>query len=87
MKILQPETVQLVPVTVTLNDVAVEPDVVELAVALGGERPTVWAAPTVAGDVWGVLVTTPASGLYTVYARVASSPETPVIVCGTYAVP
>lgn len=88
MQVLQPETVQVVPVTVTVDDVAVDAADVELAVARDEARPDTWAAPTVlAGGKYGVLVSDLTSGVWTVYARVSANPETPVIPCGKFAVP
>lgn len=86
---LQRETVELVPVTVTVDGTALtvaDVGTIQLAIALNGERPTTWAAPTVVGSKYGVLVDTPAPGNWTVYAKVSSTPETPVIDCGHFIV-
>lgn len=84
--VFQRETIEFLPVEVTLDGVAVTAGV-ELAITAGVARPTTWAAPTSLGGRIGVLIGNgQAVGVYTVWARItdAGSPEVPVIVLGTY---
>lgn len=89
---LQRETVQMVPVTLTKTvagvTTALGPAGVEVAYVRDAVRPVEadWASPTIDGDDWGPLVSTPTSGRYTVYARFTAAPETPVIPCTTFVV-
>ena len=79
------ETVEFQPVTVTVNGVAVTTGV-EFAVAESGSRPVTWAAPATLGGRIGVMVEDLTPGDWTVWARVTSSPEIPVIDCGYFTV-
>jgi hypothetical protein len=83
------ETVEFQPVEVTVDGVAVTDDV-ELAILAGATRPAEldWEAPTVLGAAIGVMVNGPVlgPGTYTVWARVTSYPEVPVINCRTFRV-
>lgn len=75
------ETVEFIPVTVTVDGVQVTQGV-EFAVVLGQARPTTWAAPTTLDGQIGVLISGLTPGSWVIYARVSASPETPVIKCG-----
>jgi hypothetical protein len=54
----------------------------EFAVVADGARPTAWTASTTLSGNTGILITGLTPGFYRVWARVTSSPETPVIECG-----
>ncbi len=77
------ESVELVPVTVTVDGVATTAGVT-LALTTDRARPTTWSAPTVIGPASGWLLDgTLTPGLYRLWARVSSAPETPVVEVGT----
>lgn len=79
------ETVEFQPVEVTVNGTAVTSNVT-FCVAAVGERPSTFGtAVTLSGEI-GVMVTGYDPGTYTVWAKVASSPETPVLDCGSFRV-
>ena len=79
------ETVEFQPVTVTINGTAVTTGVT-LAVVTAGSRPVTFSTPTTIGPNIGVMVTGLTPGAWEVYAKVASSPEIPVILCGWFQV-
>jgi hypothetical protein len=79
------ETIEFQPVTVTVDGVAVTTGV-QLCTVPNGSRPTGWAAPTALSGKIGVMVTGLAPGLYGIWAQITSSPEIPVINCGTISV-
>lgn len=79
------ESVEFVPVTVTVDGATVTTGV-ELAVVQDGERPTVWAAPVTLSGQIGVMTGTYAVGTWRVWARVTSNPEVPVVDCGYFRV-
>lgn len=79
------ETVEFQPVEVKV-DGAVVTDGVQLALTTGSDRPTDWNDPTVVAGGIGVMVEGLAVGTYHVWAKVTSSPETPVVDCGTFRV-
>jgi hypothetical protein len=72
------ETVEFTPITVTVDGVPVVDDV-EIAITPMGERPTTWQPAPVLGGRIGVMISALDPGWHTAWARVASSPETPVI--------
>lgn len=72
------ESVELIAVEITRNDVAVTE--FELTLSILGARPEDWAAPTVAGSIKGYMLPgdlEPTS--YMLWARVTALPEIPVI--------
>lgn len=76
------ETVEFQPVTVAINGLSVLVGI-QFALTSGTARPTTWANPaTVSGKI-GVMITGLAPGIWTVWAKVVYSPETPVINCGS----
>jgi len=75
------ETVEFAFPTVTVDDVVVTTGVT-FALFANGTRPTTWDAPTIEDGRIGVMLTGLTPGLYRIFAKVASSPETPVIDCG-----
>lgn len=75
------ETVEYIPVPVTLNG-TVTTTGVEFAVAADGSRPSVWTAATVLSGATYVLISGLTPGAWRVWARVSAAPETPVIECG-----
>ena len=75
------ETVEFAPITVKVDGVEVLTGVT-VSVVAAGVRPTVWVAPTTLDGKIGVMVTGMTAGLYDIWAKVVSSPETPVIYCG-----
>jgi len=77
------ETVEFIPVTVTVDGVAVTSGVT-FAVVADGVRPSTFSAATTLGGEIGVLITTPTIGRYTIWAKVTASPEAVVINCGSY---
>ena len=79
------ETVEFLPVTVTVDGAAVTTGVTFAVVTLG-TRPTTFVAPTTLGGKIGVMVGGYAAGYWQVFAKVVSSPETPVIDCGYFSV-
>jgi hypothetical protein len=75
------ESIDFQPVTITVDGAAVTTGV-QVALTPNGTRPTVWDNPvTVAGKI-GVMVQGLTPGLYTIWAKVTSAPETPVLNCG-----
>ena len=83
----QRETYEFLPVTVTVNGTAVTDDV-EFAVVDLESRPDTFGAATTIGTAIGVMVNGTALGVGTfrVFAKVTSSPEVPVIDCGSFRV-
>lgn len=80
------ESIEFQPVTVTLNGLNITAGVL-FQVAPTGDRPTgAWVAPTTLSGVIGVMVSGQLPGVYTVWAQIASSPETTVLNCGSYIV-
>lgn len=79
------ETVEFIPVTVTLDGVAVT-DGVEFCVTESNARPVTWVAPVELDDLIGVMTDQQEPDTYTVWARVTDNPEIPVILCGRYRV-
>lgn len=77
------ETVEFLPVNITVDGAPVTSGV-ELSRTFGAERPTLWETPTSLGGKIGILLTAEATGYHTVWARITSAPETPVINAGTY---
>lgn len=75
------ETVEFVPVTVTVNGSVVTAGV-EFAVVQDGARPSTWSAATSLSGSIGVLISGLTPGQWNIWARVSASPETPVINCG-----
>lgn len=79
------ETVEFQPVTVTVDGTAVTTGVTFAVVAFG-TRPVTFAAPTTLGERIGVMVTGLTPGIWQVFAKIVSSPETPVVDCGHFTV-
>ncbi len=84
---LPAETKEFVgPITLTANGAAVTN--FEIAVAVKGQRPTTWAAPTLDGTDRGVMVGAGTAvplvpgRTYVIFARYATLLETPVIEVG-----
>lgn len=75
------ETVEYIPVVVTLNGVVVTSGV-EFAVVADGSRPSAWSAAVVLNSATYVLLTGLTPGQWRIWARVSAAPETPVIECG-----
>jgi hypothetical protein len=75
------ETVEYIPVVVTLNGTVTTTNV-SFAVVPDGTRPTTWTAATVLDNATYVLISGLSQGIYYVYAKVVAAPETPVINCG-----
>lgn len=76
------ETVEFTPLTITVDGQPVT-DNVEVCIAANGQRPSTWTAAAVLDGKIGVMISALEAGWYTIFARVTSSPETPVIECGT----
>jgi len=79
------ETVEFGPITVTVDGTEVLTGI-EVCVALNGTRPNVWVAPTTLAGKIGVMIDGMTPGLYSIWARITSSPEIPVIDCGLFKV-
>ena len=83
----QRETLEFLPVSVTVNGTAVTTDV-EFSVVDLDSRPSTFGAATTIGGAIGVMVngTALGPGTFRVFAKVTSSPEIPVIDCGSFRV-
>lgn len=77
------ESVEFQPVTVTVDGVAVTSGV-KFSVVAWGSAPGTFSTPTTLGGQIGVMVGTYLPGNWGVWAQVTSSPETPVINCGSF---
>ena len=75
------ESIEFLPVTVTVDGVAVTAGVT-FAVVASPARPTTFIAAVTAGATIGITVGTYPPGLYEVWAKVVAGTETPVINCG-----
>lgn len=78
------ESIEFQPITVTVDGVAVTTGVT-FAITPNGTRPATYtytAPATVAGKT-GVMVQGLQPGAYNIWAKVASTPETVVINCGS----
>jgi len=75
------ETVEFQPITITVDGTPVTTGVT-VALVANGTRPSEWVAPTTLAGKIGVMLTGLTPGLYNVWAKISSSPETPVIDCG-----
>jgi saccharopine dehydrogenase-like NADP-dependent oxidoreductase len=76
------ETIEYIPVAVTLNGIATTTGV-SFAVVADGSRPTSWTSATVLDNATYTLISGLAPGLYNVFAKVSAAPETPVVICGS----
>jgi hypothetical protein len=77
------ESVEFQPVTVTRDGFTVSTGV-SFAIVPDGQRPvTFTAAVTISGKT-GIMVTGLAAGTYRIFAKIAGSPEVPVIDCGYF---
>ncbi len=76
------ETTEFCSVTVTVNGTPVTTGVT-FAITAGVDRPVTWVTPTTLGGNIGVMLTGLAAGYYHVWAKISSTPEQPVIDCGT----
>lgn len=79
--VLPRETVEYIPVEVTVNGVVTTTGV-DFAVVADGARPSAWSAAVVLNSATYVLITGLSAGQYRIWARVSAAPETPVIECG-----
>lgn len=79
--VLPRETVEYIPVVVTLNGVVTTTGV-SFAIVADGSRPSVWTAATVLSSATYALVSGLTPGVWRVWAKVSAAPETPVIECG-----
>ena len=79
------ETVEFQPVTVTIDGTPVTTGVT-FAVVPAGTRPITFVTPTTLAGKIGVMITGMTVGNWNVWAKVTSSPETPVIDCGTISI-
>jgi hypothetical protein len=85
MNLYPRETDEFQPVTVTVDGVAVSSGV-KFSVVVTTARPLVWVDPVSLSGKIGVMVSGLAPNDYRVYAQVTSSPEIPVVDCGTFRV-
>ena len=81
----QRETYEFLPVAVTVNGSAVTVGV-EFAIVDLSTRPSTFGSAVTLGTAVGVMVAGTALGVgtYRVFGKVTSSPEIPVIDCGTF---
>lgn len=77
------ETVEFLPVTVTVDGVVVTTGV-QFAKTTGTNRPTTWVAQYDLDGKIGILLSGETPGTYHLYAKVTDAPEVPVIDCGSY---
>ncbi len=75
------ESVEFQPVPITLDGAPYAGDF-EVAITPYGTRPATWAAAIPVDGAKGIMITGLSAGLYTVWAKVTDTPETPVIECG-----
>lgn len=75
------ETTEFQPVTVRVDSVTVTTGI-QFAITARSTRPTTWTDAVLLGGKTGVMITGLAVGLYRIWAKVTSSPETPVLDCG-----
>ena len=75
------ETVEFAPITITVDGTPVTTGIT-VALVANGTRPSEWVTPTTLAGKIGVMLTGLTPGLYNIWAKVTSSPETPVIDCG-----
>ncbi len=82
------ETVEFIPVTVTVDGEEVTSGVAFSVVQLitGAERPGAWIAPVALGGRIGVMTDQQEPGIYAVWAKITDAPEIPVVFCGEYKV-
>jgi hypothetical protein len=79
------ESVEFQPVSVSVNGTAVTTNV-EFAITERDGRPATWgSAVSLSGSI-GVMVEALDPGDYTVWAKVTSLPEVPVIDCGFFTI-
>jgi len=75
------ESVEFLPITIAIDGVPVTTGV-EVLIGINGSRPSEWVTPTTLNGKIGVMIDGLAPGLYNIWAKISSSPETPVIDCG-----
>jgi hypothetical protein len=83
--IFQRETQEFLPVAVTVNGTAVTSNV-EFDIVASGDRPLTFGSAVTLGTAIGVMVENLSAGGYEVFAKVSSSPEIPVLSCGSFIV-
>ena len=81
----QRESIEFCPVSITVNGTAVTTGVT-FNIASSGDRPGTFGTAVTLGTAIGVMVTSLSPGGYAVWAKVVSSPETPVLNCGSFIV-
>lgn len=77
------ETVEFLPVTITVDGAPVTTNV-ELSVVARTARPQTWTTPTTLDGQIGVMVEGYEPATYAVWARITDTPETPVIRAGEF---
>lgn len=81
------ETVEHLPIGVTVKNAlgAVVPITVDIETSLApiGWRPSTWLPAVTVDGLVGVMIQGLTRGSWTIFARVAESPEVPVMECGT----
>ena len=85
MNVYPRESVEFQPVDVKVDGQPVTTGV-QLAVTGSQERPTAWTDPVLVDGRIGVMVQGLAVGYWYVWARITASPETPVVLCGSFQV-
>ena len=79
------ESIEFQPITVTVDGAPVTTGVT-FSIAPNGERPDTYTAPAAVAGKVGVIVQGLQPGIYNIWAKVASTPETVVINCGRIAI-
>jgi hypothetical protein len=79
------ESVEFLPVTITVNEQPVTTGV-QFAIVPVGARPTTYAPPTTLEGKIGVMIQDLEPGWYRIWAQVTDTPEAPVIQCGDIAI-
>lgn len=81
MNIYPRETVEFAPITVKVDGIVTTTGI-QFTITAKSARPTIWTDAVLLGGKTGVMITGLAVGLYRIWAKVTSSPETPVLDCG-----
>ena len=76
------ESIEFQQVTVTVDGEATTAGL-SFAITSNGARPNTYVEPVIVAGKTGVMIQGLAPGLHSIWAQVASTPETVVINCGT----
>ena len=81
MTTFERESVEFLPVTITVDGVVATSNVT-FCLTPEGVRPVTFATPASVAGKTGIMVSGLAPGVYRVWAKVTSTPEIPVLNCG-----